>query len=169
MRKLVEVTLKDGRIIDVFDNEIAGLEKAKLLKDSRKEIYNKAAEKEKTEKEKADAEAKKKDKREKEKERRERERREKAEKAAAERIAEKRQKVDVELTDGKIISVFKYEADLLKKAGKLKDEVSDNPEKKEDKSVSQTKQEKDTGETKEKASSPITTNNIKGGRPKKVR
>jgi len=70
-----------------------------------------------------------------------------------------RKLVEVTLKDGRIIDVFDNEISGLKKAGVLK----------EDKSESFTKEEKETGETKEKASSPITTKNIKGGRPKKVR
>jgi len=41
MRKLVEVTLKDGRIIDVFDNEVSGLKKAGVLKEDKSESFTK--------------------------------------------------------------------------------------------------------------------------------
>ena len=66
-------------------------------------------------------------------------------------------KVKVTLKDGRTIEVLKREVKVLEDAGLLE---------KESKVENETKDEKNTGETKD---SPITTKNIKGRRPKRVK
>lgn len=69
-------------------------------------------------------------------------------------------KIKVELKTGKTIEILESEIKGLRDAGLLK----------ESKISSETKEEKEIGGTKdEKAPSPITTKNIKGQTPKKVK
>lgn len=70
---------------------------------------------------------------------------------------------EVTLKDGKKIKVMQREIEVLRKAGKLKEEKSSG-QTKEDKTPAETKEEKSEGEAK----ANISTKNIKGSRPKKV-
>lgn len=83
-------------------------------------------------------------------------------------------KVKVELKNGKLIEVLPSEVEILKQAGLLK-ELKEKTETKEEKEVGETKTFKEEKEALErmypKSNRPvnISSANIKGGRPKKVK